>query len=58
MATREPVYKMTFLKITSSSKLISCKMWDLEQKTKENTFFRRIFFQQWKINFWEKNLIF
>ena len=35
MAAREPIFKMTFLKSTSSSELISCEMWDLEKKTKE-----------------------
>ena len=35
IAAREPIFKMTFLKSTFSSKLISCEMGDLEQKTKE-----------------------
>ena len=35
MAASEPIFKMTFLKSTSSSKLISCDMWDLEQKIME-----------------------
>ena len=35
MATREPIFKTTFSKTTSSSELISCEMWNLEQKTKE-----------------------
>ena len=35
MAGREPIFKMTFLKSTSSSELISCEMWDLEPKTKK-----------------------
>ena len=35
MAAREPIFKMTFLKNTSSSEPISCEMWDLEQKVKE-----------------------
>ena len=35
MAAREPIFKMTFLKSTSSSEIISCEMWDLEQKTNE-----------------------
>ena len=34
MAAKEPIFKMTFSKNTSSSELISCEMWDLEQKTK------------------------
>ena len=34
MAAREPIFKMTFLKSTSSSELISCEIWNLEQKTK------------------------
>ena len=39
MAAREPIFQMTFLKSTLSSELISCEMWDLEQKTKENSIF-------------------
>ena len=35
MTAREPIFKITFLKSTSSSELISYEMWDLEQKTKE-----------------------
>ena len=35
MAAREPIFKITFLKSTSSSELISCETWHLEQKTKE-----------------------
>ena len=35
MAAREPIFKMTFVKSTSSSERISCEMLDLEQKTKE-----------------------
>ena len=35
MAVREPIFKMTFLKSTSSSQLRFYEMWDLERKTKE-----------------------
>ena len=35
MAARKPIFKMTFLESICSSELISCEMWDLEQKTKE-----------------------
>ena len=35
MAAREPIFKMTIIKSTSSSELISCEMWDVDQKTKE-----------------------
>ena len=34
MTAREPIFKMTFFKSTFISELISCEMWDLEQKTK------------------------
>ena len=37
MAAREPIVKMTFLKSTSSSELIFCEIWDLEQKNQENS---------------------
>ena len=37
MAAKEPIFKMTFLKSISSSELISCKMWDLEQKNQGNS---------------------
>ena len=42
MAAREPIFKMTFLKSTSCSELISCEMWDLEQKTKQIRYLRTI----------------
>ena len=35
MAAREPIFKMTFSKSTSSDELIPREIWDLKQKTEE-----------------------
>ena len=57
MAAREPIFKMTFLKSTFSSELISCEMWDLEQKTKEIQYFFKSNIVK-MFHFWKKSSIF
>ena len=57
MAAGELIFKMTFLKSTSSSELISYEMWDLEQQTKEVQYLCTIGYRSTLGFFFKSNIV-